>query len=349
MKIKLLLILISTQLALFGCGQSGSVSAVAPSNEGEQGERPPPTPGFRPMSESISASGEVPKIDLLVVMDNSRSMKYEQSSISTRFSSFIDQLKNIDWQLAISTTDVSGTGEMKDGRFVKFKNTNQYFINSNENLELTKKLFSDTIQVGSFGSGEEQGIKATYRALERSLDVKDDNSRFVRDQAGLAIILVTDADETLAQNQLPTFRNDPTQLLAFINKSWPQKKVRFHSIIVKPEDDVCLKNTSARNENEDYGKTYFDISQRTEGIVGSVCEEDYGSQLSAIGDSTNNLIRQYILKCEPQDINSDGKIDLIVKNLSSNSEIKNFKVQKNKLEFDQPLAGGNYKVEYYCK
>jgi hypothetical protein len=348
MKFNLLMILILTQLAFIGCGQSGSVSAVVPSNEGDQGERPP-TPSFRPVSESISANGEVPQVDILVVMDNSRSMKYEQSSISKRFSSFIDQLTNIDWQLAISTTDVSGTGQMKDGRFLKFKNSDQYFLNSRQDPDFTREAFSETIQVGSFGSGEEQGIKSTFRALERSLDARGENSSFIRDQAGLAIILVTDADETLAPNQSPTYRNDPIQLLAFIERNWPRKKVKFHSIIVKPGDENCLKDTTGRNENEDYGKTYFSISQMTDGIVGSVCEEDYGSQLSAIGDSTSDLIRQFTLQCNPEDTDNNGKVNLTVIHSNSGSEIKNFKVQTNKLIFDQPLVTGNYKVDYFCK
>ncbi len=331
-----------------GCGQSGSISAVTPSLEGDQSlPLPPQLPGFRSVAESIRTSGQAAKVDLLVVMDNSRSMEYEQMSISNRFSSFIDQLTNIDWQLAIATTDVLGDDQMKDGRFIRFRNTNKFFLSSRDNISFAKRTFSETIRIGSSGDTDEQAIKATYRALERALEARGDNRFFVRDDAALAVIIVSDADETLPLNQLPTAKNDPARLLAFIDSNWPQKKVRFHSIIVRDGDQACL--TDPNDINEGYGLTYARLSQMTGGIIGSVCEQDYGRQLSSIGNSTNDLIKQYTLKCAPQDTDNDGKLNIIVENLETGVQVKNFKVQSTQLVFDQPLPGGSYKVEYYCK
>lgn len=331
-----------------GCGQSGSISAVTSSAEGDQDfPLPPPVTGFRPVVESIQSSGQSAKVDLLVVMDNSRSMEYEQLSISNRFSSFIDQLVNIDWQLAIITTDVLGDAQMKDGRFIRFTNTDKFFLSSKDDINASKRIFSETIRIGSNGDTDEQAIKATYRALERSLNARDDNRLFIRDDAALAVIIVSDADETLPFNQPATFKNDPSRLLSFIESNWPQKKVRFHSIIVKDGDESCLRDPN--DINEGYGLTYARLSQMTGGIVGSVCEQDYGRQLSSIGNSTQALIKEYTLKCAPQDTDNDGVVNLVVENLTTGVQIKNFKVQSNTIIFDKPLESGNFKVEYYCK
>lgn len=343
-------IFLSISLLLsFGCGQSGTISEVAAGlEEGENLPLPPSVPGFRPIAESIQTNGQAAKVDLLVVMDNSRSMEYEQLSISNRFSSFIDQLVNIDWQLAIVTTDVLGDGPMKDGRFLRFRNGNRNFLSSRENLNTSKRSFSETIRMGSSGDTDEQAIKATYRALERARNNQGENSSFIRDDAALAVIIVSDADETVAQNQSPTFRNDPAQLLSFINSSWPQKQVRFHSIIVREGDSACLNDPN--DINEGYGLTYARLSQMTQGIVGSVCERDYGRQLSSIGDSTQALIKQFTLKCAPQDTDNDGKVNLTIEEINTGLKIENFKIQSdNTVVFDKPLEAGRYKLEYYCK
>src|SRR4051812_4792872 len=51
-----------------------------------------------------------PKVDILFVDDNSKSMAPEQQKMSERFSTFIQSLAGVDWQIAITTTDIALNG-----------------------------------------------------------------------------------------------------------------------------------------------------------------------------------------------------------------------------------------------
>src|SRR5690606_8968839 len=47
------------------------------------------------------------RVDILLVDDNSGSMSAEQNLLAQRFSTFISRLSGLDWQIGITTTDVT--------------------------------------------------------------------------------------------------------------------------------------------------------------------------------------------------------------------------------------------------
>src|SRR5690606_12181526 len=108
------------------------------------------------------------KVDVLVVIDNSGSMKTEQQNMKSRFSSFIDKLSGLNWQLGIITTDVTRDTELRDGRLIEMSGLNTRVLNTSMNINTVKTAFGNTIQRSESGSGSEQGIRASYRAVERS-------------------------------------------------------------------------------------------------------------------------------------------------------------------------------------
>ena len=68
------------------------------------------------------------------------------------------------------------------------------------------------------------------------------------------------------------------------------------------EDSACL----GINGNEAYGKSYESLSALTGGIIGSVCEANYGSQLSEMGKGVCDLTKSYSLECLPVDKDGNG-------------------------------------------
>ncbi len=63
---------------------------------------------------SFDDDGSGAKVDILFVVDNSGSMYEEQGRLSTALASFITSIGAIDWQIGITTTDVSdGTYGLK--------------------------------------------------------------------------------------------------------------------------------------------------------------------------------------------------------------------------------------------
>ncbi|HPI39298.1 MAG TPA: hypothetical protein PLJ21_00740 [Pseudobdellovibrionaceae bacterium] len=329
---------------------------------------PPPNEN-QPMYELVKQLIQVNaqnKTDILIVEDDSGSMTFEQQSMANRFGSFIEELKDLDWQLGITTTDViSSTNQQgKDGRLLDFRDSDGIknygkIINSKMDFTLANDLFKNTIQrkYNEVGSPYEQGIFATYRFLERFFDLNsenDSNRALLRDSATFAVIFITDADETPKNASL---KNNGESLKEYIQKQLGlSKRFSFHSIIVKPDDKLCLDNRAtyssdglkARNENEGYGQAYADLSKGTGGLIGSVCELDYGTQLKAIGKLVADSVKTANLQCEPMDLNQDGMPDLKAMD-SSGKELLIASIKDLVVTFTEDLPLGSTSLEYSCK
>lgn len=301
---------------------------------------------IRQVTKSIPVTSNH-KADILIVIDNSGSMAPEQLNMAQRFSSFLDTLKNLDWQLAIVTTDVDLDSPKRDGRFLELTGLpGSYIISSSMNPITANEAFAKTIQRSpSEGSGNEQGIAATYRAIERSRDatktVNAPNISFFRPEAALAVLVVSDANET---NSLGTqLRNIPQNLFNLVQTTWPNKPFLFHSIIVKSGDTACL----AVSGNEGYGVSYEQLSTLTGGIIGNVCEGNYSSQLSRMGTAVTELIKSVTLPCAPLDTNRDGKPDILFQ-LGNGGAPPGFTLDGLKLTFDSFLPAGQNQIIYTC-
>lgn len=300
----------------------------------------------RLVTESITVKTNN-KVDVLVVIDNSGSMNPEQQNMAQRFSTFFDKLAGLDWQLGIITTDVSADTPKKDGRFLEFSGmAGKFILNSSMDLTAAKTAFSATIQrPANEGHFAEQGVGASYRAIQRSKDpAKPENApnvAFFRDQSALTILVVSDANET---NQYGTqTQNIPQNLINLVQSSYPQKPMVFHSIVVKSGDSVCL----GQSGNEGYGKTYEQASQLTGGLIGSVCATNYSDQLKAMGQSTVDMVKSVTLQCAPLDTNGNGSPDVKVI-LANGGTPPSYTVDGLKLTFSTALPAGTHDLEYHC-
>lgn len=291
------------------------------------------------------------KLDILVVIDNSGSMNTEQANMASRFGTFLDQLSGIDWQLGIVSTDVDSDADKKDGRLIQFENgsgagTGQYTISSAMPIATAKSWFGDTIQrPTNEGSGNEQGVAAAYRALQRSQQTGNSislrNAALFRADAALAVLVVTDADETNPKGT--QVQNKPETLIGYVKSLWSSKPFSFHSIIVPIGDSQC----KSINGNESYGYNYDTLSQLTGGIRGTVCASDYSVQLKNIGQSTQDLITSVSLNCTPVDQNNDGQPDIQIVT-ADGSPAPTFVLEGMRLKLSAPLPVGANQVRYMC-
>ncbi len=342
-----------TIVGFTNCGQPGAIdlrSVDAPSN-GLQAVDPavpgapavPKKPVLKSMGIDITSATNK-KIDVLVVIDNSGSMATEQANMAQRFNTFIDELNGLDWQVGIITTDISQDTELRDGRLIPFRGAyTGRVITSQMDIATAKASFSQTIQRTDTGaSGDEQGIAASYRAIERSQVAGSDNSSLIRPDAALAIVIVTDANET-PKGGISTVRNDPAKLVSLIKGISPQKAISINSIVVKSNDRACL----GINGNESYGTVYESASRATGGIIGSVCEADYASQLTLIGQTSAGLVNSITLACQPVDANGDGTIDLEIRDPNMNI-VSGYTLQGLQVKLSSPLSIGRTTVKYYC-
>jgi len=276
----------------------------------------------------------------LLIDDNSASMEYEQQSMAKRMSTFMSILSGLDWRIAITTTDPTSKA-WGDGQLLEMKGmTKQYYISSSMDATKAQTALEATIQRSEIGSSSEQGIYATYRAVERSLVSTDPSSQFFRSDANFATVVISDEDESDKQ-----FRNIPENLLALVKKTWPSKSFAFHSIITRSGDAQC-KNGNGNT----YGVTYEKMSKLTGAgmiggpIIGSVCEADYGSQLRGIGDSVQAMQKIIDLQCAPiGNVNSS-----VVVQLNGSNYTAPYQVDGTRLVFQTNLPIGKYVLQYTC-
>src|SRR5262249_48642672 len=126
------------------------------------------------------------KVDILWVVDNSPSMEEEQMALTTNFDSFIMFADSIgaDYQIGVVTTDCDAANESG-----KLQGATKIITQSR--VPTAQQVFSANASVGTNGSGDEKGLLAAKLAL--SPPVRDaENAGFLRDDARLAVIIVTD-------------------------------------------------------------------------------------------------------------------------------------------------------------
>ena len=274
-------------------------------------------------------------VDILIVNDNSGSMSKIQKNMANKFPTFIQSLGSLDWRLAMTTTDISstysttpigirndpgpynGNGALQDGNLIPFSGAD-YLSRSTPNKE---SLFSsaisrqETIDCESSGyrncpSDDERGVFAANLVLERTA------SKFMRPLAHLAVIILANEDERgLSRAQTIPQANDdaiiamypqeeldkPDTFIAKFKAKYPEKTLSVHSMIVKPGDTACQQQLSqplAKIRAKE-GFVYAELSQKTGGKIGSICDSDYGTTLTNIGYQLQGASQSFPFACRP--------------------------------------------------
>lgn len=273
------------------------------------------------------------KVDILINIDNSGSMEYEQKNMAQRVSRFIEILRGLDYQIAVTTTDPRDV-TLGDGRLIPLYGTNgEYILNSSVPEDVAQYRLGMTLQRPETGGASEQAIFTSTRVIERSLSGSSAHRSFIRDGAQLAVVVISDEDESASEA-----KNNPENLTKLIHDSFGgQKTFTWHSIITRPGDTQCKSTYGAT-----YGQRYADFSTLTGGLIGSVCEADYGNQVSDIANGIRNMLKTLTLQCKPLaqfpiEVFKDGQ-----------PYAGNFTVSGINLNFSSELQPGSYEVEYRC-
>lgn len=346
-------ILLAIILALFtvGCGQNGEIQKdgkLKTSASATTTAPHSPTPTDTAIPDTQGSTKEiVPKsllvtvidtmvTDILLVIDNSGSMRYEQANMAERFNNLLREIKGLDWRLAIITTDVvEGDKPTQDGRLLEFVGMpGRFYLSSEMPEDQVLEAFARTIQrPPREGSANEQGLRAIWRSLER-------DSSWMREFGSFNAVVVSDADESPPKGWQPNKMNDPESLLGFVKTTFPKKPFYFHSIIVKNGDVKCLKDP--KSDNEDYGRLYEWLSNKTGGYIGDVCASDYANQLKMMGQHVSQKVKTVELECEPLPGSVKGRND-------QNLPFPDFEVVGKTINFQEPLPSGHNIINYKCE
>jgi hypothetical protein len=333
------------------------------------------TPGYCPQNYTEPVTG--PKVDILFVDDNSASMSFEQKALANRFSGFINNLdsQHVDYRIAITTTDISnsdnppsvanGQGALQDGKLIgfgvgnyltpsvsdriaRFNNTivrpetlacEQWIANNYNNPNYTTEYKHNC------PSGDERGVYAANLALKN-------NSGFLRSDAYLAVIFVSDEDErsgfycggpnnpNCTSTGYPLEELDqPASLASTFSAIGKSKVAEVHSVVVT--DSTCLneQNTQTAGMRGSMGSVYLTFAQAGWGEAVSICLNNYATGLQTIANKIA-ANKGYALKCS-------NPINLQV---TAEPATAGFSWTRNGSEVlvTNPPIGGNLRFKYYC-
>lgn len=316
-----------------------------------------PQPGlYKEMSQSINVSTQN-EVDVLFVIDNSGSMSEEQQGMGNKINGFLSKIANLDWQIAITTTDGRSTTPItgdtnrpwSDGQFRPFDSNSgsQYILRPSQvSAADAQTKLSAAIQMGVGGDGNERGINAVYRAIERAA-TPSVNRDFFRPNAKLAVVLISDEDECstgVANCAAGTGdKSTPQNLVSLVqNQLGANKGFTFNSIIKIPGDATCTTAAST-------GNTYKALSDLTGGVTASVCASDYTAPLNVIGNRVVQLVNSASLNCAPVDMDGDGQPDIQVKLAGGGTHTGGYQVSGNNVTFNTPLPEGSHSFYYFCQ
>jgi len=203
--------------------------------------------------------------DILFVVDASGSMGDEQSALAANFASFLQIIEalDVDYHLAVTSMDVS--------QCAQFRGSVPIITPSTPDPGGT---FSANVNLGTGESGTEQGFHCAYLALQDAVNGVGVNAGFLRDDAGLRIIFVSDEQE---------------QSWSIMNWTTADYVAWFQSLKANPDHVVLsditggMAGCSGPGGSASLGSEYVLASQMTGGISASICDPNWVSTLSALG------------------------------------------------------------------
>lgn len=299
-------VLVASLGFLTACNKVGFSAVTKPTTTGDcvsgdcggGGTGDPGVPNTRPVVQTVTVKSKS-KVDILFVVDSSGSMDKERRELGNRLTDFISHLDGIDWQICVTTTDV--TKPAPANRLLKFNNNSVVLKSTTPGAD---SIFLHRMSNISSGSGDEQGI------YSMNLAFYEPSQSCFRKDAALATVVLSDEDERSAGGHLQYkgktsqykelgALNMPTSVPATVKASFGADKVfTSHSIVVPSGNTACYQEQKKDSEVF-YGTRYEELSQLTGGSIGNICATNYASQLQEFSDRIANSVDSVVLECAP--------------------------------------------------
>ncbi|RZA18314.1 MAG: hypothetical protein EOP10_21280, partial [Proteobacteria bacterium] len=267
--------------------------------------------------QNASAQGA---LDLLLVIDNSGSMKEEQENLSGKLAPLLSFVKDSDWRIGVVTTDPN------DGCLRALISKSD--VNANA-------AFASAVQPGLKGSGNERGILQAVNGLKGQCNP---TGSWLRNQSTVGVLIVSDEDNCSAGqdcgNEAYTQGSYLTDYLSSIRQ--PGLNARVYGLIGHPSLSAQQCSTMAAKAN-----IYAAVIDNTGGSWGSICAADYSGTLQAISkDISAILLTQFTLQFKP----APGTVKVYIDGKLQSS---GYTVHENVIEFaSAPAAGTTVSFQY---
>jgi hypothetical protein len=229
-------------------------------------------------------------VDVLWIVDNSGSLTNERDRLAAQFDRFLDVLigADVDYHVGVTSTDLNSV----NGDFGRLRGQPRYIDTNTPDASDVFALavdFPDNIEVRL-----EEGLFAMVTALTPPL-VDGYNAGFLRDEAALAVIVVSD------ENDGSLGRVD--QFLRFLRTiKGPGREVNVSlSAVVGPLPDGCVvpgeENIFGARARP--GTRYLELAQETNGLIESICTADFAPFVEELATALAGLRRFFPLSAPP--------------------------------------------------
>lgn len=237
----------------------------------------------------------MPKVDLLLVIDDTASMAQEQSSLAEDFALLLDALDAlaIGWQLGVVTTDMNrpDAGWLRGAPWI---------LTPDEPLR--EDVFSEMVQVGTDGQGPEAGLAAALAALELAL-AGGPNAGFRRDDAPLHVVFVSDADD---QSDAWLGPEPVTSFLDWLSEESLRTALPARaSALVGPLPSGCSSGWGSALPAERYDQ----VATGSGGVVASICAADLSPVVGTLSGASIAWHSEFVLRERPKEGSLHVEID----------------------------------------
>lgn len=259
-------------------------------------------------------------LDILVVVDNSRSMREEQANLATKLSPLLAYVADANWRIAVVTTDPN-------------ESCLRGLINKGDNQ--AQDLFARAVTAGIQGSNNERGILTAVRALAGQCPNQAD---WVRPDSTLAVLVVTDEDNCSDGTGCPGKAYASSDYVLDYLKSVrvPGSNARVYGIFWHPDQTAGQCSTG-------YNKAvqWSQLVRQTNGTWGSICDSDYSATLLAISKNLQAVLNtKFTLRNTPD----SGTVEVLVNNVVRSTGIT---VTGKVVELNPPPAeGAKVRINY---
>lgn len=240
-----------------------------------------------------------PKADILLVLDDSCSMNDKLTSLSNNMGSFLQYARSsqVDFNIAATNTELS---DAKLGGFYPSPSGHKILKPTTPNLETEYAgMIRSLCPNGSCPGGGESCLEGAVKALGPPL-INAGNAGFLRPDAVLAIVCVTDAEEQGPQ-ALPVYVN------TLRNIKGAQRQGMFTYNVIGP---FLTTAPAGCDYDPDYDPSrHLAMVAATGGVKEEICTPDWAAALQNIGKSAFGFRTNFFLTARP-DLASSRQIEV---------------------------------------
>ena len=229
-----------------------------------------------------------PKADILLVIDDSGSMFDKQMSLASNMAAFLQYATSnqVDFQLGVTNTELSGSTAAMAGILHTTPAGNKILRPTTPNLATE---FAALVNVGTTGGTESCMAPATKALTAPYITDPTKNLGFLRNEAVLAVVCVTDARDQAPQ--APVF-----YLNQLLNIKGAQRSSQFTYNVVGPFLPSAPSGCSYDDAND--GRHEFMV-QQTNGVKEEICTPNWAVALERIGKNAFGYRTNFFLTSRP--------------------------------------------------